>query len=507
MKKCEKIRRMFFTLLAVVCVVNCMASAASAKTYFVVSPREESCYIVPEANENYALDLCGGGTATGTYFQLWELNRSDAQIFRIEHVDGDWYRIVHEASGKVVNVESGISKNDARLWLYPYDGTDSCLFRFVGCENGSYIIQSKLDGERVLDLHNNQTFNSSTIHLWDLHDGQAARWKLIPVSNVIPGVQPPAGDYCIVPEGNSGFAIDLSGGGTASGTYFQLWELNQSDAQVFRFEHVSGDWYKIVHRASGKVLNVKDGISKNDARLWLYEWDETDAALFRFLDAGGGSYIIQSKLSGQRVLDLDANKQFNGSVIHLWDYHTNQSARWRLIPAPAPVQPQGLADANQDRVSFIRQRTSTCKATSAAMAVNLIVGSDTYSTDSMIYSGVMCKNLNGNTYRGSDGATYVTTYKTDSYVGSLSEVTSAVETAVASGLPIVAAVHKGSGTRHHWILIVGKNSSGQYLAVDPSASGSGTIASQVRTMDSMGYSFGLTDYSTTHYGYISFTRR
>lgn len=39
MKKCEKIRRMFFALLVVVCVVNCMASAASAKTYFVVSPR------------------------------------------------------------------------------------------------------------------------------------------------------------------------------------------------------------------------------------------------------------------------------------------------------------------------------------------------------------------------------------------------------------------------------------------------------------------------------------
>lgn len=174
--------------------------------------------------------------------------------------------------------------------------------------------------------------------------------------------------------------------------------------------------------------------------------------------------------------------------------------------SPAPQAASGgLTAANLSRVSFLRQNTSTCKATSAAMAVNLILGRDRYSTSDMIYSGVLCRSLDGDIYTGSDGSAYRTTYKTDSYVGSLTELQAAVDAALSSGLPIVAAVHS-SAARHHWIVLVGRDSQGNYLAVDPARNGSGTMASQARSMASMGYSFGLTDYTTPHYGYISFQR-
>lgn len=176
-----------------------------------------------------------------------------------------------------------------------------------------------------------------------------------------------------------------------------------------------------------------------------------------------------------------------------------------VVPGTAPASFGGPAAANLSRVSFLRQNTNTCKATSAAMAVNLLLGRNQYATSHMIYSGVLCRSLEGELYKGSDGNTYRVTYKTDSYVGSLNELKSAVDAAVSAGLPIVAAVHSAT-TRHHWIVVVGRDSSGNYLAVDPARSGSGTMASQTRTMDSMGYSFGLTDYAATHYGYISFQK-
>lgn len=165
----------------------------------------------------------------------------------------------------------------------------------------------------------------------------------------------------------------------------------------------------------------------------------------------------------------------------------------------------GLTAANLHRVNFLRQDNNTCKATSAAMAVNLIVGGNRYSTADMIYSGVLCRSLDGDLYTGSDQATYRATYRTDGYTGSLNELKAAVEDAVTNGLPIVAAVHS-SATRHHWIVIVGRDGYGGYLAVDPARNGSGSMASQARSMTSMGYSFGLTDYASPHYGYISFQR-
>lgn len=171
----------------------------------------------------------------------------------------------------------------------------------------------------------------------------------------------------------------------------------------------------------------------------------------------------------------------------------------------APAHSQGLAAGNLDRVSFIRQDKDTCKATAAAMAVNLILGRSQYSTADMIYSGVLCRSLEGDRFTGSDGHTYRATYKTDSYAGSLRELRDEVDSALDSGLPIVAAVNSAA-SRHHWVVVVGRDGLGGYLIVDPARNGSGTMASQVRNMDAMGYSFGLADYAVPHYGYISFHR-
>lgn len=171
----------------------------------------------------------------------------------------------------------------------------------------------------------------------------------------------------------------------------------------------------------------------------------------------------------------------------------------------APSLYAGLTAANLGRVSFIRQNKNTCKATAAAMAVNVVLGSNRHSTASMIYSGVLCRNLDGDVYAGSDGNSYRAVYKTDSYVGSLGELERAVDAALSQGLPIVAAVHSAA-SRHHWIVVVGRDANGGYLAVDPARSGSGSMASQARSMAAMGYSFGLADYAQSHYGYISFHR-
>lgn len=202
------------------------------------------------------------------------------------------------------------------------------------------------------------------------------------------------------------------------------------------------------------------------------------------------------------IADYSGSAAQNTSLLRLLE-------QGRLVRPDSPAVPAasgGLTAANLSRVSFLRQDTNTCKATSAAMAVNLIVGANRYSTADMIYSGVLCRSLEGDLYTGSDGNTYRASYKTDSYTGSLAELEAAVEAALSNGLPIVAAVHS-SATRHHWIVIVGRDSGGNYLAVDPARNGSGSMASQAKSMASMGYSFGLTDYAAPHYGYISFQRR
>ena len=233
------------------------------------------------------------------------------------------------------------------------------------------------------------------------------------------------------------------------------------------------------------------------------------ASYFPRYTGGGGSIV--AALDALGINSSYSNRSKIAAANGITGYSGSAAQNTRLLEllkqgrlarpgaSTAPSLYAGLTAANLGRVSFIRQNKNTCKATAAAMAVNVVLGSNRHSTASMIYSGVLCRNLDGNVYAGSDGNSYRAAYKTDSYVGSLGELERAVDAALSQGLPIVAAVH-------HWIVVVGRDANGGYLAVDPARSGSGSMASQARSMAAMGYSFGLADYAQPHYGYISFHR-
>ena len=167
-----------------------------------------------------------------------------------------------------------------------------------------------------------------------------------------------------------------------------------------------------------------------------------------------------------------------------------------------PQPEEGPLYRNRDRIRFLRQEPKTCKASALAMALNLLRGSDDYGTDSM--GSDCCQSIDGECFLGSDGHTYLGVYRTDLYEGSLGELTKALDDALTAGIPAVAAVHSTrGGTQHHWVLILGRSGE-DYLIADPAQAGRGSIGDNAVTMASRGYAFGLADYDTLHYGYVTF---
>lgn len=179
MKRLKSFASMFFVIVMLFTV----APTAFAVDWQYANPPEGTYYIVPEADTNYALDLRCGGDETYTPFQLYERNNTDAQVYYLQSIGGGWYLIKHAHSGKVLNVQNGEARDDARLWLYPYDNTYACHWRFFYVpETGTYILQNRLEPGYVLDLHNAQAYNEATVHLWSAHTGLSARWYLVPVN-------------------------------------------------------------------------------------------------------------------------------------------------------------------------------------------------------------------------------------------------------------------------------------------------------------------------------------
>lgn len=84
--------------------------------------------------------------------------------------------------------------------------------------------------------------------------------------------------WCMVGSGDgvkivnkaSGKVLDVMAGGTANGTWAQVWEDASGESQLWKTEAVTSTYKKLVHMMSGKVLDIVDlsDESGTPAQLW-----------------------------------------------------------------------------------------------------------------------------------------------------------------------------------------------------------------------------------------------
>ena len=169
-------------------------------------------------------------------------------------------------------------------------------------------------------------------------------------------------------------------------------------------------------------------------------------------------------------------------------------AAMTALSSPASSHAGILSSGYDAAARLERQRPGGCKATALAYALNILTGASRYSQAAL--GGNNCADVGGRVYEGSDGRLYEATYFADNEDCGKKALLEAVARSIAADLPIVASVHKvGTGTRHHWVTVVGYDGGGGYKILDPQTA-------SVATMAGAGYDWGLADTRT--YGYIGF---
>jgi hypothetical protein len=114
------------------------------------------------------------------------------------------------------------------------------------------------------------------------------------------------------------------------------WELSdQAGDRKFRMEYVATynqiPYYRIVPEyANGKgCVDVANNERRNGANIQVWDKNQSDAQLFSFKHIGSGRWKIFNK-NGLAVC-LDNRSQQNGSNIHLWDDHQGQWMEWHFL--------------------------------------------------------------------------------------------------------------------------------------------------------------------------------
>lgn len=140
---------------------------------------------------------------------------------------------------------------------------------------------------------------------------------------------PSNGYYVLVSALNDKKVVDVNGGSAEDFANIQLWDYNNTYAQVFLLTR-KGQYFTIRNIKTGKAVDVKDASNTKGTNVQQYRYsDNNNAQLWKFESIGNGYYYIRSKLGN--YLDVNNGNTSNGTNILTWEFNKSTNQKFKLM--------------------------------------------------------------------------------------------------------------------------------------------------------------------------------
>ena len=291
--------------------------------------------IATSKNSNYVLDVSDGSTLKGANIQLYSNNGTPAQQFKVSHDLQGYVTFTNLKSGKVLDIHDGIVYDGSNI--QQWDSNDSRAQKWIVQKSGdAFTIISALNSTYALDLSDGRVRNGQNIQLYT-HNGSAAqKWYVTQYltkqdkADILASQNKGTianGTYMIKSCKNSKYTLDVSNGSTSNGANIQLYQSNNSPAQVFKVTNDAQGYVTFINLKSGKAIDVTDGKVKTSQNVWQYNSNGSRAQKWIVQKSGLG-YIVRSALDPNYVLDLNNGNVRSGGNIQIYDYNNSAAQQW-----------------------------------------------------------------------------------------------------------------------------------------------------------------------------------
>ena len=301
---------------------------------------------------NLSLDIAGASTSNRTNVRIYSSNDTSAQQFNLiseakvrDNLDAkassnidvlsDGTYLINSslANNKVLDVKSGSTANGANVQLYQSNMTNAQKWEVTHDEKG-YVTFTNVGSGKVLDVNSAAITPKTNVQQYISNDSLAQKWIVSKNEN---------GTYSIESALWSGICLDVADASSANGANAQIYNLNGTKAQEFTFINTNpkvepckelgleGKYFKISSSIDRSyILDIASASMENGANVQLYADNGTYAQLFMFkfikTDGDKGFYQIISAKS-DKALDLDSGNCVNGTNIQQWDNSTQSDNR------------------------------------------------------------------------------------------------------------------------------------------------------------------------------------
>lgn len=297
---------------------------------------EDGIYTISSIiDSNHVLDVSEASTRDGANIQIWKLNNTQAQQFKVSHDSNGFVTFTNLKSGRALDVCYASARNGANIWQHTSNGTRAQKW-IVKRDGDGYRIISALNSNYSLDLLNASINNGNNIQLYSNKNDNGQRWlfskcesnsaKLDNLAKQNASVLSD-GNYEIYSLKNTAYGLDIDNAAMHSCANVQLWKRNGTQAQLFSVTHDSKGYVTFTNVKSGKVLEVSKSIVNSGQNVWQNEKNGSMAQKWIVQNNGSG-YIIISALDSNYVLDLSSGAVYAGNNIQLWKSNGSIAQKW-----------------------------------------------------------------------------------------------------------------------------------------------------------------------------------
>lgn len=178
MKITQITRIVIATFLLVALLMADFTSNTSITVFAASKPLEEDIYyIVSALDEKKALDIKNASTSNGANVQLYKLNNSAAQRFKLTYKNG-YYTITNANSNKALDVQGGGTSNGTNVQQYKSNNSNAQKWKIKDLGNGYFSIQAKCG--LYLDVKGGNTANKTNIQIYKGNKTKSQMFKFIP---------------------------------------------------------------------------------------------------------------------------------------------------------------------------------------------------------------------------------------------------------------------------------------------------------------------------------------
>ena len=149
--------------------------------------------------------------------------------------------------------------------------------------------------------------------------------KVFSVCSNSPTIQD--GTYLIASAKNQNKVLSVDNNRNTSGTNILLWNRSEIPYRQFQFTYQGNGYYKIKNMGSGLYLSAAGQRGSSGTNVE----QSSSATLWQVLPDGAGGYYIVPNCSYTSCLDLYTGIPDNGKNIEIWNYNMRGSQRWYLI--------------------------------------------------------------------------------------------------------------------------------------------------------------------------------